>query len=88
MIISGEKKEEYRDIKSHYISRFVHKGETGDGKLFNEVKFRNGYHTDAPTVTLKCLGIEVRQGKPEWGAILGVEYFVIKLGEIKNIHHK
>lgn len=27
-------------------------------------------------------GIEIRTGKPEWGAVEGVKYFVLDLGEI------
>lgn len=49
---------------------------------FDFVTFRNGYSKDAPTITLEFKGIEIREGNTEWGAELGVKYFVIKLGEM------
>lgn len=93
MIASGEKKEEYRDIVDHWYARlmnydlvsrsnyFAFRKHTSF-KHFDAVIFQHGYGKDAPRVTVKCLGIETGRGKPEWGAELGKEYFVIKLGDI------
>lgn len=109
MIASGEKEEEYREIKAYWATRLLYKiptpwggylcawndilkGDysckgwssfTGNAPVFQSfeaVTFRNGYSTDAPTITLQVRLICIQQGKPEWGAEPGREYFVIKLG--------
>lgn len=96
MIASGEKKEEYREIKKHWVDRLCesHKGSIGGDlmdkhkviahtlKQWDAVIFKNGYSGGAPLVSLKILSVEIRTGKEEWGAEPGKEYFVIKLGEI------
>lgn len=78
MVASGDKTEEYREIKQYWVRRLV----PTDYSFaeFDVVKFTNGYSKDAPTITLKCRGIEMREGRPEWGAEAGKKYFVIKLG--------
>lgn len=81
MIRSGEKTEEYREIKPYWIKRlaidylfcYVFKD-------YTHIQFRHGYASDAPIMLRRCLGIEVSEGKPEWGAEPGKKYFVIKLG--------
>ncbi|HEU4903181.1 MAG TPA: ASCH domain-containing protein [Flavisolibacter sp.] len=81
LIASGEKKEEYREIKEFWWRRLTH----GKYCIFNEydtVCFRHGYAKNAPTVTVKCNGIVIAKGKEAWGAEQGVDYFVISLGEI------
>lgn len=93
MIASGEKKEEYREVKEYWISRLydhdiVSRNNVASYKKpttkreFDIVEFKNGYRKTAPTVRLYCEGIEIRSGRKEWGAEPGKEYFVIKLGEI------
>jgi hypothetical protein len=114
MIASGEKKEEYREIKPFWATRLLYKIElprsigfmwawkdiqqgdfscskwkdaTGGAPIFNEdfhaVKFVNGgnFHASLPMVMMALQGMEIREGKPEWGAEPGKKYFVIKLGE-------
>lgn len=88
MIASGEKKEEYREIKQYWYNRLCQdvayedcEGYTNMRK-YDQIIFKNGYSKDAPTITVECLDIEVKEGNPEWGAAPGVEYFVIKLGDI------
>lgn len=50
-------------------------------KEWDSVLFANGGHFgDVPKQTKKFLGIEIREGRPEWGAEPGKKYFVIKLG--------
>jgi len=81
MISSGEKKEEYRGY-SHYWVRRLFKDEVMPVfKDFDSVHFVNGgnFHPSHPSITVQCLGIEIREGRPEWGAVEGVKYFVIKL---------
>ena len=98
-IASGEKKEEYREIKQYWINRFTwhefhwmtpcevrRDFENGipilKNKKWNAVEFRNGYSKDAPTMRVELLGIEIKQGKEEWGAMAGEFYFTLKLGRI------
>jgi len=78
MIASGEKKEEYREIKPYWTKRF------GDFLVkiqFDQILFRNGYSKNAPTVRVECNGIDFGYGKEEWGGG-HKEVYVIKLGEI------
>ena len=77
MILSGEKKEEYRDIKPYYTSRFP-------ANPYNfYVKFKNGYAKDAPFFIARC-NLRVGYGKPEWGAKLNTQYFVLDILEVKK----
>jgi len=77
MILSGEKTEEYRDIKPYYNLRLI-------GKEYDTVIFRNGYARDAPSLTIELKTIRFGTGKPEWGAEEGKTYFVLSLGKIIN----
>lgn len=93
MIASGEKKEEYREIKNYWMSRILTprgRGARVDqfhwvagfyAAKFNVVQFRNGYGPHVPQMTFKVTGVRVDEGKPEWGAEPGKKYYVIKLGE-------
>jgi len=74
MILSGEKKEEYREIKPYWSKRF-------EGKSYDVIVFRNGYHKDSPSFRVKILEIEVGYGKPKWGAPKEKVY-ILKLGEV------
>lgn len=92
MILSGEKKEEYREIKPYYMSRFFSLfdiiGEC-DGELINpfegnperEIMFRNGYKQNSPSFIAKCT-LSVGTGKEEWGAEKDKEYFILTVQEI------
>lgn len=115
MISSGEKTEEYREIKKYWAARMLYKipfpssiggfmspwrdiieGDfecrrwkeaTGSAPVFEDFKwvhFTNGYSPNSPFFRLPCVGLEVREGKPEWGAEPGKKYFVIKLGDRIN----
>jgi hypothetical protein len=66
-IAQGRKKEEYREAKPYWDKRL-------DGKIYDEVWFRNGYARNAPFMKVECLGIMSRPVKPR-GSI-----WVIKLG--------
>lgn len=91
MIDRREKPEEYRDVKEFWIKRlFVNHREyfelqkKGKGTLmFSAVKFARGghFHPSIPQMLLSCEGIELREGRQEWGAEPGKKYFVIKLGD-------
>ncbi len=92
MILSGEKKEEYREFKDYWLSRLTEdnsycqmgfdSGYVINAKEFDVVCFKNGYQKNAPSFVIECKGIEVDKGKPEWGAKKDEYCFVIKLGKI------
>ena len=84
MILSGEKKEEYRDIKPYYTSRFEHlwQGSLIGGKAERKIRFRNGYSSKSPTF-VATVTLDIDQGRPEWGAEPGKEYYVLKILEAR-----
>jgi hypothetical protein len=79
MIRSGEKKEEYREIKPYYDKRIGHYS-TGTGKVTTLV-LRNGYSYKSPSIKCKC-AITIGPGKEVWGAEPNINYYVIKILEI------
>ena len=97
MIKSGEKKEEYREIKPYYDSRI---GNAVAGvnfkychpdlikKLENnkefDVIFRNGYSYNSPSIWCKCT-FRRGTGKEEWGAILNKEYYILDIKRLDSI---
>ena len=92
-IASGEKLEEYREIKDYYRSRFFDgwdKVKAGGLYWYNEqfeqhpqfknfdfLILRNGYQSNSPKLTLSNPKIKIGKGRPEWGAVPGKLYFVI-----------
>lgn len=99
MILSGEKKEEYRERKHYWEGRFKRYFGWGYGQLSEDktdwgwrfspgvkkgVIFRNGYGKNAPRFTAECT-IEEKTGKPEWGAEEGVIYYVLTIHRIYNL---
>lgn len=60
MIQTGQKKEEYREIKPFWITRL--------NKDYTRVEFINGYHTDADRFTVGLKKISVGYGRKDWGA--------------------
>lgn len=90
MILSGEKKEEYRDIKPYYTTRLTNEGFLDkDGKPTLERKwvvFRNGYCKTNPTFSALC-SVEVSTGREKWGAEQGVLYYVLTIHSIKTQNH-
>lgn len=97
MILSGVKLEEYRDLvsrisgkPSYWQPRLIEKDKHGreQFKAFTHVVGRNGYQKDAPEFKAVIENIRVGQGKSDWGAVEGVNYFIIEIGDIvscKNI---
>ena len=92
MIASGEKKEEYREIKRYWMARLLTPRKEIDpdkwlwaigfyAGTFTHVQFRNGYSKQSPTMLFKADGVGVFYGLEKWGAEPGKKYFVIKLGE-------
>jgi hypothetical protein len=80
MIASGEKKEEYREIKPYWIKRMHF--DLWDTKPFDFIIFKNGYSQQAPEIKVECKGILIGKARPEWSDNWEGEVFIIKLGEI------
>jgi len=77
MILRGEKKEEYREIKDYWKTRFHKAGlcmESGIPKAPAEVLFVNGYGNARPAIRA-TVRLSIGTGRPEWGAEPGEVYF-------------
>ncbi len=99
MILSGEKKEEYRDIKPYYTKRFLHRGllkevvdvrsPQKEPKIVNDgqnyILFRNGYSATSPSFEA-LVSISIGKGNPNWGAEPGIKYYVLHIKEITNTY--
>lgn len=72
------------DIEQGHNPYDVLKSYFSDLKEFDNVIATNGYGKHRPSWNRKFLGIEIREGRKEWGAEPGKKYFVIKLGERIN----
>lgn len=100
MIRSGKKKEEYREIKSYYTARFRHlmtyapvnderiiaavRSATDRGGIPIKVILRGGYDLLAPAILVKGT-LVIGEGKPEWGAEPGKEYYVIRIEGVEDL---
>lgn len=83
MILSGEKKEEYREICQYYNSRFRnHWGSPAWWGNKRKIRFRNGYRADSPSFIAECT-LARGYGKPEWGAEAGKMYFILEIMSIE-----
>lgn len=97
MIVSGEKKEEYREIKSYWTSRLKYYtpalivgSNTERVAPTFEVGFRNGYNKNSPMLICKCK-LRTGTGKEEWGAIPRRECYILtilKILEVRNVTYK
>ena len=74
MIASGEKREEYREIKKYWNSRL--------NKTYDVIEFRNGYAKDAPKIAVKLEAVLIGLGITDWGAPENERVYILKLGEI------
>ena len=81
MIRAGEKREEYREETEYWRTRL----ETAFGKEIHQaaeqqaetwIRLRNGYGADRPSIQAR-VRLRIGQGRPEWGAEPGVEYYVL-----------
>lgn len=76
MIVSGEKTEDYRVIKTYWMNRFLQ-----HAKEFTHALFINGHRKDSPRIEKEIESITI--GKPKKGLCpnewLGTYFFVIKL---------
>lgn len=79
MILSGEKKEEYREIKPYYDKRIGYLA-VGTGKV-TTIILRNGYSYKSPSIKCK-VSVSIGTGYKDWGAESNINYYVIKILEI------
>lgn len=90
MISSGEKKEEYREIKPYWAKRLAHLSDDSDEndlesyepRKIDIVSANNGYQKNCPNIKWKHEGVTIGEGKPEWGAEPGKKYFILKIGRL------
>ena len=82
MIASGEKTKEYREIKPYYRKRLETIGLLDVYGLpvvsKTRVMFRHGYSTKSPQIEAEVTP-DIKEGRPEWGAEPGAEYYVFKI---------
>lgn len=91
MIEEGIKKEEYREIKSYYTTRFkniigeenMQKVNKGEKIPLGYVLFKNGYSKNSPSFVAHC-SIHIGTGKSEWGAESDVQYYVLTINDQKK----
>ncbi len=90
MIASGEKTEEYREIKDFYMNRLCKNYISGFSgfyftpKEYDAVRFHRGQGSKQ-TMLLEFKGLTKGFGNPEWGAPEDKEVFIIKLGKRLDI---
>lgn len=87
-IASGEKKEEYREVKGYWVKRLTNQNNNGSVngctfyKHFRFVRFQNGYRKNAPWMIVEFKGIEMKEIEHEHFHDGKVDVFAIKLGSI------
>jgi len=81
MILYGDKREEYREIKPYWKKRLER---IYTKKTYTHVKFTNGYGENRPCFVIELKTIDVGFGKKHWGAPRKSEpfVFILKLGEV------
>lgn len=88
MIKSGEKKEEYREIKDYWTTRFFHHLKSTVSYEFDIVRsgyviFKNGYSKNAPQI--KCYVMCFKgYGQEQWGAEPNKEYYVLQILKVED----
>jgi hypothetical protein len=99
LILSGEKKEEYREFKDYWIKRFGYNSYSSsdpadngyyDAEMKNlpdAIEFVNGYSKTSPRFIIEVNDWNVAKSKhPEWGGDTDNIQFIFKLGEIIPNH--
>ena len=88
MIASGEKKEEYREIKEYWEIRLGLSDliEYPENYNFTHVVARNGYQKNAPKINWETGRIKIGKPNPAWCELedVGKEVFILP---IKNVTH-
>ncbi len=86
-ILSGEKTEEYREIKLYYTTRFTTidlldtSGRPTNNKVW--IIFRNGYSSQSPSFEALCQ-LSIGFGRTDWGAESSTVYYKLKILKIKR----
>lgn len=75
MILTGEKREEYREIKVYWRNRLF-------SQTCDSVYFRNGYTDDRPAMLVVLKDIKIGLGNPEWGAPTDKNVYILRLGSV------
>lgn len=87
LILSGVKKQEYRDISKYWESRFSmlfpkeHEGEMYN-PIVETIIFSNGYSKDRRQFEIEWIGSYKGTGRECWGAEKDQHYYVLNLGKI------
>ena len=81
-ILSGDKKEEYRENKYYWIKR-LEKIIFHNKSCVMNIKFVNGYGKDRPYFIARCK-VSFGFGQKEWGADPNKEYLVFKIIEVQK----
>ena len=80
MILSGEKKEDYREVTEYWITRLLdYSGLLGYQDIFI---FRNGFRLDSPAFAAEVETCRQLGGNPEWGAKAEQIYIVIRIKRV------
>jgi hypothetical protein len=85
MILLGQKREEYREIKPHWTRIFYACNIKVKGRRYHPtdvlIEFRNGYRKDSPRMIFECLGLWVGFANPDWiERPNSDQFYVISLG--------
>ena len=88
-ILSGEKGEEYRSKIPYWEKRLTSAfgmppEETARSGKSAEVLLRNGYNRKSPTIKAR-VHLRIGQGKREWGAVPGVDYFCLCIEDYEEV---
>ena len=96
MIASGEKREEYREFKQHWMTRIINWRESyfDNFKDYMVIEFMLGSQKDAPRMAFECEEVWSPDGcglwnhgsrgdayHPEWGEPSNSHYYTLQLGE-------
>lgn len=101
LIASGEKKEEYRELKEYWANRLIWDQFSWDFKNwqshiaaapdlffnhFDTIVFKNGYSKKSPIMEVEFNGIRIGKGQSKWGAP-DCDVFIISLGNILTLNY-
>lgn len=85
MILSGEKKEEYRELNDYYKTRLENLFVFQAPDYQEDIIFRNGYSANSPQLKALC-SLSIGYGKSEWGAEPGEMYHVLTIHQVKKLN--
>ena len=74
LIVSGEKREEYRAFNAYYRKRF----HADEEEPVKNCILRNGYSSASPEIGIDFT-LDVGHGRAEWGAVPEETYFILRI---------